>query len=173
MTTVVQAPPLRQGGLDLRFGQVLGAHQPDHRRNEVREGRTPLRDGDRDRAEPPVPPWSLIPPGSDQACEREQCEGHRRHVSPELEAGIGPRLRRSVLPLGNDDPGLVNPCAEGGAEVYDKQPQQDPREVLSHFIYLPCSTPLSLGAMMPGAEVQRLRPEAIHPSAWKGSSTKF
>jgi hypothetical protein len=24
-----------------------------------------------------------------------------------------------------------------------------------------------LGAMMPRAEVQRLRPEAIHPSAWR------
>jgi hypothetical protein len=32
---------------------------------------------------------------------------------------------------------------------------------------------LSLGAMMPGAEVQRVRPEAIHPSAWKRNSRKF
>jgi hypothetical protein len=31
---------------------------------------------------------------------------------------------------------LVNPCAEGDAQVYDKQPQQNLRNILSHFIYL-------------------------------------
>src|SRR5215216_7936200 len=57
MTTVVQKQPLRQGCLDLRLGQALGALQPEHRRDEVREGRNPLRDDDRDRAEPPITPW--------------------------------------------------------------------------------------------------------------------
>src|SRR5215218_5120138 len=35
MATVVQKQPLREGCTNLRFGQALGALQPDHRRNEV------------------------------------------------------------------------------------------------------------------------------------------
>src|SRR5215218_10064801 len=35
MATVVQKQPLREGCTDLRFGQALGALQPDQRRNEV------------------------------------------------------------------------------------------------------------------------------------------
>src|SRR5215210_6729448 len=123
MTSVVPKPPLRQGGLYLRFGQILCAHQPAHRRNEVREGQTSLYNAERERAEPPIPPWSLLPPSSYQIRDREQRERHRCHVDPELEAGVGPRLRRSVLPLGNDYPIFVNPCAKRDAEVYDKHRQ--------------------------------------------------
>src|SRR5215208_4791770 len=136
MTTVVQNQPLRQGCLDLRFGQALSALQPDHRRDEVREGRNPLHDDDRHRSEPPITSWSSVQLGSHQIGKREQREGYRRHVDPEQDPGLGPLLRRNVLPLGNDDPLLVNSCTERDAEVYDKQPQQDLRYVLSHFIYL-------------------------------------
>src|SRR5215208_41881 len=140
MTTVVQKQPLRQGCLELCLGQILGAHQPEHRWNEVREGHDPLHDDDRGRAEPPITPWSPVQPGSDQIGEREQREGHRRHVDPKLEAGVGPHLRWNGLPPRDDDSRLVDPRAERDAEVYDKQPQQDLRYVLSHFIYLlvPC-----------------------------------
>src|ERR671913_1768425 len=38
---------------------------------------------------------------------------------------------------------------------------------LTSLLYAP-----SLGVMMPQAEVQRLRPESIHPSAWKENTRK-
>src|SRR5215217_7768075 len=139
MSPVVQKQPLRQGCLDFRFGQALSALQPDHCRNEVREGRNPLHEDDRDRAEPPITPWPPIQPSSDQIREREQREGHRRHVDPEQDPGVGPLLRRNALPLGNDDSLLVKPCAERDAEVYDEQPQQDLRNILSHLITEACS----------------------------------
>src|ERR671912_2573254 len=132
MTTVVQKHPLRQGCLDLHFGHALGALQPEHRRDEVCEGRNPLHDDDRHRSEPPITSWSSVQPASDQVRERKQREGYRRHVDPELETGVGPLLRWNVLPLGNDDPLLVNSCAERDAEVYDEQPQQNLWDILAH-----------------------------------------
>jgi hypothetical protein len=75
MTTVVQKQPLRQRRLDLRFGQVLGGRQPEYRRNEVREGPDPLHNADQGCAEPPIPSWPPLPPGSDQIRERDKILG--------------------------------------------------------------------------------------------------
>lgn len=87
--TMVQKQPLRQRGLNVRFGQSIAAHQPDHRRDEIRERRNPLHDDKTDRAEPPRSSGSRIERCSDQARQGEQCERHRRYINPKQEAVFG------------------------------------------------------------------------------------
>src|SRR6266545_403221 len=117
MTTVVQEHPLRQCCLNLCLLQGLRTHKPDHRGNEVGEGRKPLDYDDGNRSDPPKTPWPIVPPSSDQISEREQCERQRCNIDPKQETSIGPPLRRNVRPLRNDDSGLVNSSAESNAKV--------------------------------------------------------
>ena len=124
-------PPRRRRGRRRRIGRV---HQPDHRRDEVRERQDAIGQHREARSQPPRALGAGGHPCGRQVGERQQRQRPCRDIGPESQpdvvAGCGGGIPMNAAavrgdPARHDDAVLVEPGAERDAEVDDEQPQQN------------------------------------------------